>query len=69
MIKRLILYAIIVVGFTSCASMQKGDFLNHDTMYKNNAHMIFSWWGYKSPSVEDHRKSVSQDWWGEEVPE
>ena len=67
MIKRLILYAIIVIGFSSCATMQKGDFLNHDSMYKNWDHMIFSIWGHKNPTVEDRQRSVEQGWWGIEI--
>ena len=63
MIKRLVLYAIIVIGFSSCAAMQKGDFLKHDSMYKNWDHMVFSIMG-SNDLATTHEQSVAEGWWG-----
>jgi hypothetical protein len=44
------------------------EWYKHDTVYKSNEHMVFSWWGYKNPTLEDGANQELQGgWWGEEV--
>ena len=55
---------IIAVFLAGCTA----EWYKHDTVYKTNDHMTFSWWGYKNPTDEDLQKSESEGWWGEEYP-
>jgi len=41
--------------------------LGHNTMYADEHHLWFSWYGYKNPTVEDLFRSYS-GWWGCPVP-
>lgn len=65
--KKLIL-TVLVIGMLFTFGCSK-EWLAHDTVYKTNAHMVFSWWGYNSPDAEDMKDQIDQDgWWGEEIP-
>ena len=44
------------------------EFLAHDTLYKTNDHLKFSWYQYKSPTADMAAKSSNQGWWGEAIP-
>ena len=59
--KLIIVVALMLV--VGCANIQKSDFLNHDTMYRNWDHMAFSILG-SDDLVTTHEQSVSEDWWG-----
>ena len=75
MFKRIML-AILVIGLlftmTSCKTLfcgvKESQFLEHNSQYKNCAHMRFSIWGYNNPTADHHQKSESQGWWGCQVP-
>ncbi len=60
-----ILFVLIMAFFVTGCTAQ---WYNHDTIYKTNDHMLFSWYGYKNPTKEDLQKSEAQKWWGEELP-
>jgi len=63
--KRLI--ALIIAGafVAGCgAAARESEFWQHDTIYKNTDHLVYSWCGHKKCSEEDRKKSVQQDWWG-----
>ena len=62
--KNLIFLLIIAAFLAGCTA----EFYKHDTVYKTNDHMTFSWWGYKSPTQEDLKASDSEGWWGAEIP-
>ena len=58
----LLLLAFFMIG--GCTP----EWYKHDTVYKTNDHMTFSWWGYKNPDTEDFKNSTEQGWWGDEYP-
>ncbi len=60
-----ILFVLIMAFFvTGCTA----EWYKHDTIYKTDDHMLFSWYGYKNPTKEDLQKSEDENWWGEELP-
>ncbi len=66
--KKFFLVLIISMFFLSCGGTAKqSEFWDHDTMYRNNDHLLFSWSGYKNPTPETLNKSQEQGWWGIEV--
>ena len=66
--KLLVVLFLSAFVFGCGASAQKSEFWQHDTMYKTNDHMRYSWSGYKSPTAETGKQSVEQGWWGIEIP-
>lgn len=67
--KKLVVLILMVLFLASCSqSIMQSEFAQHDTMYKNNDHMKFSWFGKKNPTADDAKNTVEQDWWGIEVP-
>lgn len=60
----LMIIALALIFFMGCSKA----WMSHDTIYKTNDHMYFSWWGYKNPTPDDLKKSQQEGWWGEEVP-
>ena len=62
--KKVIFLLIIAFFLAGCTA----EWYKHDTVYKTNDHMTFSWWGYKSPTDDDLQKSESEGWWGDEIP-
>lgn len=67
--KRLIMLGLLAVFIISCGqTAARTEFWQHDTVYKNNAHMAFSWFGYRDVSQEELQKSQEQNWWGLDVP-
>ena len=59
---------VLILGLLTLAGGCTSEWYKHDTVYKTNDHMTFSWWGYKSPTDEDLKQSEAEGWWGEEVP-
>lgn len=64
--KRLLLVAVLILGFMFMSGCTT-EFYKHDTIYKSNDHMTFSWWGYKTPTDEDLKMSESEGWWGDGI--
>ena len=62
--KKVILLLIIAFFIAGCSA----EWYKHDTIYKTNSHLAYSWWGYRSTSNEDLQKSQSEGLWGEEIP-
>ena len=62
--KNIIFLLIIAAFLAGCTA----EFYKHDTIYKTNDHMTFSWWGYKAPTQDDLKASESERWWGAEIP-
>jgi uncharacterized protein YceK len=62
--KKLIVLLFIGLLLAGCSS----EFYKHDTLFKSNDHVAFSWWGYKNPTAEDAKMSDQQGWWGEAIP-
>ncbi len=44
------------------------EFLAHETMYADEAHLWFSWFGYRSATMDDLFLSYVNNWWGCPVP-
>jgi hypothetical protein len=57
----LILFALLIAG---CSA----EWYAHDTLYKTNSHMFYSWWGYRNTTADDAKQSTEQGWWGKEIP-
>ena len=62
--KKVIFLLIIAFFLAGCTA----EWYKHDTVYKTNDHMTFSWWGYKSPTDDDLQKSESEGWWATKSP-
>lgn len=62
--KKLVLLILAVFLIAGCSD----EFLAHDSLFKTNEHVAFSWWGYKDVSAEDNQNSTEQGWWGKEIP-
>ena len=58
----------MIVAEVNRVELLKAEFYKHDTIYKTNDHMTFSWWGYNAPTQEDLKASESEGWWGAEIP-
>ena len=62
--------ALLVAGacLAGCGTAaKKSELWQHDTVYKNWDHMMFSWGGHQEVSQEEAKKSVEQGWWGKET--
>jgi len=69
--KKLLVISLIAVFplIAGClASIRNSEWAQHRSQYKNWDHMKFSIWGYRNPTEETMRKSMEQEWWGEEIP-
>ena len=67
--KRLGLLLLLGLFFAGCGTMaSKSEFWQHDTMYKNWDHTMYSIFGYRSPTKETGKQSQEQGWWGTEIP-
>lgn len=64
--KKLALFVALVFMIMSLGCT--AEWYKHDTVYKTNDHMFFSWWGYNSPDDQDLEQSKDEGWWGDEVP-
>jgi hypothetical protein len=53
--------AMLIAGCTS-------EFYKHDSVFKTNDHVAYSWWGYDKTTPADAKKSTDQGWWGKEIP-
>ena len=45
-----LIFLIIIVFLASCTA----EWYTHDTVYKTNDHMVFSWWGYQNPTKTEN---------------
>jgi hypothetical protein len=67
--KKLVMLVALAAFLFGCgASATQSEFWKHDTMYRTNDHMMFSWSGYSSPTRDHQKKSMDQGWWGIEIP-
>ena len=65
MLKKLLMIIVIALFLGGCTA----EWYKHDTVYKTNDHMFFSWWGYDNPDDEDLKNQRDQGgWWGDEYP-
>jgi len=62
--KKLFLLLVAVMLIAGCTS----EFYKHDSVFKTNQHVAYSWWGYKQTSAQDAKMSADQGWWGKEIP-
>lgn len=44
------------------------EFYKHDRLFATNAHVAYSWWGYKNTDANHAKMSAEQGWWGREIP-
>jgi len=63
-VKKILIILIISMFVAGCSA----EWYKHDTVYKNNDHMFYSWWGYNNTSTDDLNRSENQGWWGDEIP-
>jgi hypothetical protein len=62
--KKLLLLLAAAMLIAGCTS----EFYKHDSVFKTNDHVAYSWWGYSKTSPADAKKSADQGWWGKEIP-
>ena len=62
--KKILFLLIVVVFLAGCSA----EWYEHDSVYKTNAHMWYSWGGYKNTTQEDLERSEAEGWWGDEIP-
>lgn len=65
--KRIMLVLVAVSFLSGCAAADRSEFFQHDTMYKDGDHLLYSVFKYKKNSPEDARKAREEKWWGETV--
>jgi len=58
----LLLIGLFLAGCGAAA--KESGYWEHSTMYKSWAHLGYSWFGYKNPTIETGKKSAEQGWWG-----
>lgn len=67
--RKLFLIAVLALVIMFAVGGCTAEWYKHDTVYKTNDHMFFSWWGYDSPDDEDLKNQREQGgWWGDEYP-
>ena len=66
--RKLVLTAVLTLGIMFVVGGCSPEWYKHDTVYKTNDHMTFSWWGYDNPTDEDLKQSNEEGWWGDAVP-
>ena len=64
--KKLLILAALGLFLFGCAPGY--DWMKHDTIFKRDAHMKYSFYGYKNPTPEDFKKSEKEGWWGKTTP-
>ena len=62
--KKLMLLFTAALLVTACTS----EFYKHDSVFKTNQHVAYSWWGYSNTTAEAAKMSSEQGWWGKEIP-
>ena len=69
MVKKIIFIFILGLFLSGCGTLaKKSELWEHETMYKNWDHFKFSVYEFKSPSLENLKKTNKQGWWGLEIP-
>lgn len=65
--RKMILIVVFIVGLLFTIGCSR-EFLAHDTLYKTNDHMFFSWDGHENPGLKDIENQEDQGgWWGETI--
>ncbi|MBW2036094.1 MAG: hypothetical protein JRI41_01255 [Deltaproteobacteria bacterium] len=62
----LLIFGLFLSGCGTAA--KQSEFWQHDTVYKNWNHFLFSWYRYKGPACKkDLGKSQKEQWWGIQI--
>ncbi len=62
--KKLFAVTLMLLFLSGCgAAARQSEFYDHNTMYKNESHLLFSILGYKNVDKQI-RKSQTEQWWG-----
>ncbi|MCL5807921.1 MAG: hypothetical protein M1418_05165 [Deltaproteobacteria bacterium] len=62
--KKMFAVTLMLLFLSGCgAAARQSEFYEHDTMYKNGNHLLFSILGYKNVDKQV-RQSETQKWWG-----
>ncbi|MBA4421926.1 MAG: hypothetical protein C0390_02350 [Syntrophus sp. (in: bacteria)] len=63
--KKLFAVILMLLFLSGCgAAARKSEFYEHDTMYRNGDHLLFSIYEYKKVDSKDVRQSETEKWWG-----
>ncbi len=66
--KKMIVVLMGVFFLAGCgAAARESGFYEHNSMYRDWAHMKFSIWGYDKVSPKEATLSKEEDWWGKTV--
>jgi len=66
--KKMLALLVLSACVAGCGTAaQKSELWQHETIYKNWDHMVFSWGGHKNVSQEEAVQSVQENWWGKET--
>lgn len=67
--KKLFVVLSCALFLASCGgTLNRSEYLEHNTMYKSWDHAKFSWFGHRNITPEELEKSQEQQWWGTDVP-
>lgn len=63
--KKLFAIIMMLLFLSGCgAAARQSEFYEHNTMYRNGNHLLFSTYGYNQVDSKEVRQSKAQDWWG-----
>ena len=63
--KKLFIVTMMLLFLCGCgAAARESGFYEHNTMYRNGDHLLFSVYGYKKVDTKEVQESSTQQWWG-----
>lgn len=63
--KKLLAVVLTLLFLSGCgAAARQSEFYQHDTMYRNESHLLFSIYGFQNITPKKVERSKAQEWWG-----
>jgi len=63
--KKLFAVILMLLFLSGCgAAARQSEYYEHNSMYRNGDHLLFSVYGYKNVDSKEVQQSKAQVWWG-----